>query len=188
MKKVEIVGYKRTDFSKSAPTKLRQEAMVPCVLYGGKENVHFAAPMILFKDVVYTPNACFVTLNIEGTEYEAALQAVQFHPVSEVLMHADFLLLQDDKPLRMEIPVKIVGESPGLLKGGKLALKLRGMKVEALPKYMPEVVEVSIEGLDLGKSVRVNTVKAENFKILNNPSITVATVTIPRALKSAQGK
>ncbi len=188
MRTVEMIGYKREALGTKTAKDLRLEGNVPCVLYGGEENVHFYSPMILFKDVVYTPEVCFVNMDIEGTEYKCVLQAVQFHPVSEVLMHADFLLLQDDKELKIEIPVTFVGTSPGLQKGGKLVTKLRKIKVKSLPQYMPETIEVSIEGLELGKSVKVGSIKPENYTILNNPLITIASIEIPRALRSAQAK
>ncbi|WP_345375188.1 50S ribosomal protein L25/general stress protein Ctc [Algivirga pacifica] len=188
MKTVEVIGFRREDLGKSTSKKLRAEGNAPCVLYGGEEVIHFHAPMYLFKDIVYTPEACFVHLNIEGVEKKAILQDVQFHPVSEVIMHADFLELVDDKPVKMEIPVSFVGKSPGLQMGGKLVAKLRKLKVSALPANMPSSVEVSVEGLDLGKSVKVGSVEAKDFEILYNPSVTIASIAIPRALRSAQSK
>ncbi|PWJ45049.1 50S ribosomal protein L25/general stress protein Ctc [Sediminitomix flava] len=188
MKTVEVVGFKREDLGKSYAKRLRLEGLAPCVLYGGEETIHFAAPMILFRDIVYTPEVCFVELNIEGTIKKAVLQDVQFHPVSDVLLHADFLELKDDKAVKMEVPVKFVGSSPGLMVGGKLVSKLRKIKVKALPANMPENVEVSIEGLELGKSVRIGDIEAKDYEILYNSSVTVASIAIPRALKSAQSK
>ncbi|MEH0157983.1 50S ribosomal protein L25/general stress protein Ctc [Limibacter armeniacum] len=188
MKTVEVVGFKRADLGKTVAKRLRAEGNVPCVVYGKGEPVHFYAPMYLFREVVYTPEACFVKLNIEGEEKIAIIQDTQFHPVSETLMHADFLELQDDKPVKMEIPVSFVGTSPGLQMGGKLVAKLRKLKVRALPANMPQTVEVSVEGLDLGKSVKVAAVEAKDFEILYNPSVTIASIAIPRALRSAQSK
>lgn len=188
MKTVEVVGFKREDLGKSYSKRLRAEGNVPCVLYGGEENIHFHAPMYLFEDVIYTPEACFVLLNVEGVEKKAIVQDVQFHPVSEVLTHVDFLELSEDKPVKMEIPVSFVGNSPGLQMGGKLVTKLRKIKVSALPSNIPSTVEVSIEGLNLGQSVKVGTIKAENYEILYNASVTVGSIEIPRALRSAQTK
>lgn len=187
MKTVELVGYNRAA-TKPETKRLRAEGLVPSVLYGGKENVHFAVPMILFRDLVYTPEVAFVNLDVEGTEYKCILQDVQFHPVSEIILHADFLLLEDDRPVKMEIPVKFGGKSPGLQKGGKLATKLRKIKVKALPQNMPETIEVSLDGLELGQSVKVASLSQESYDILNPKSVTIASVTIPRALRSAQAK
>ena len=120
MKIVEIIGYKRANLGKTESKRLRGESFVPCVVYGGKEQIHFSAPMILFRDVVYTPEARFVELNIEGEIKKAILQDIQFHPVSENIMHADFLGVKEDKPVVMEIPVRLIGNSPGVRNGGKL--------------------------------------------------------------------
>ncbi len=148
--------------------------------------MHFYSPAILFRDLVYSPEVYEVDLNIEGTHYRAILQDVQFHPVNEVLLHVDFLQLHDDKEVRMDIPVKMVGVSPGVLAGGKLVTKLRKLKVKALPANLPDFVEVDITDLELGKSIKVSKIKTGNYEILTNPLAPVATVTIPRALKSAQ--
>lgn len=190
MKVVEIVGYKRTDLGKTATKQLREEALVPAVLYGGEEVMHFAAPIYLFKDVVYTNEPCFVELNIEGTIRKGIMKAVQFHPVSDALTHVDFLELVDAKPVVMEIPVAFEGTSPGVLQGGKLTPKLRKLKVKALPEHMPSFVKVSIDGLELGKSVKVGDVKTDNYEVLYNPSVTIASVVVTRALRQAaqQGK
>ncbi|MBB3699603.1 50S ribosomal protein L25/general stress protein Ctc [Flammeovirga yaeyamensis] len=185
MKTVDIIGYKREDLGKKAAKDLRAEGMAPCVIYGGEEPIHFAVPMYLFKDIIYTPEVCFVNINIEGVEKKAILQDYQLHPISEVLLHVDFLELNDSKEIKMEVPVKFVGSSPGLLTGGKLVAKLRKIKVKALPANMPENVEVSIEGLELGKSVRVGAIEAKDYEILYNDSVTVGSIAIPRALRSA---
>ena len=186
MKSLEIIGFKRANLGKSESKRLREESMVPCVLYGGEEQVHFYAPMILFRDLVYSPEVYEVDLNIEGTHYKAVMQAIQFHPVNEMLLHVDFLEMNDNKEIKMEVPVRYIGVSPGVLAGGKLVSKLRKLKVKALPANLPDFVEVNISDLELGKSVKVNKITPNNYTILTNPASPVATVTIPRALKSAQ--
>lgn len=189
MRTIDLIGYNRENIGKKNSKDLRRAGNVPCVIYGGEEgNVHFHSPMILFRDLVYTPEVAFVNMDIEGKEYKCILQDVQFHPVSEIILHADFLRLFDDVPVVMEIPVSFSGASPGLQKGGKLATKLRKIKVKALPKDMPSTVEVSLEGLELGQSVKVGTVQTDNYEILSGPNVTIASVTIPRALRSAQAK
>ena len=125
MKTIDLIGYKRDVQGKKMVKALRQDAQVPCVLYGGKDTVHFHMPMILFRDLVYTPEVYLVNLNIEGDEYHCILQDIQFHPVSEIILHADFLQLFDDKKVKVEIPVKFSGTSPGIQKGGKLISKLK---------------------------------------------------------------
>jgi large subunit ribosomal protein L25 len=186
MKSLEIIGFKRANLGKSESNRLREESNVPCVLYGGSEQIHFYSPMILFRDLVYSPDVYTVDLNIEGDHYSAIMQDIQFHPVNEMLMHVDFLLLREGKEVKIDIPVKFVGTSPGVQMGGKLVTKLRKLKVKAMPENLPDYVEVDISDLELGKSVKVNKLKAGNFTILSNPQSPIATVMIPRALKSAQ--
>ncbi len=186
MQTLEIIGFKRANLGKQQSKELRNESYVPGVLYGGGEQVHFYAPAILFRDLIYSPVVYEVDLNIEGTHYRTVLQDAQFHPVNEMLLHVDFLLLHEDKEVKLDIPVKMVGVSPGVLLGGKLVTKLRKLRVKALPANLPDQVEVDISDLELGKSIKVGKIKAGNFEILSNPLAPVATVTIPRALKSAQ--
>jgi len=183
MRIVEIIGYHRANLGKSDAKQLRREGNVPCVMYGGKEQKHFHVPMILFRDLVYTPQAAFVDVNVEGEVHRCILQDVQFHPVSEIILHADFLELNDDKTVTMSIPVKLVGNAPGVQEGGKLLTKVRKLKVKALPANMPENIEFDVSKLDLGKSVRVEDAQTGDFTILQNTLTTVASVEIPRALR-----
>ena len=185
MKSVEIIGYKRANLGKANSKALRLDSMVPCVLYGGGEQVHFAVPMILFRDLVYTPNAHLVDLNIEGRKFQASLQEVQFHPVNEMILHADFLALDATKPVKIDIPVKLVGTAVGVTKGGKLSIKLRKLKVVALPQDLPDFINVDITELDLGKTVKVGSIPTAGYKIINTPSVPVVSIEIPRALKQA---
>ncbi|BDD03321.1 50S ribosomal protein L25/general stress protein Ctc [Aureibacter tunicatorum] len=184
MKTLEIIGYKRANLGKTEAKALRNEAKVPCVLYGGGEQVHFSADAYFFRDLIYTPNAYFVTLNIEGQEYKAILQDSQYHPVSDNLLHADFLLLQDGKETKMDIPVELTGNAPGVSVGGKLVLKTRKLRVQATPENMPESIKVDVSHLELGKTVKVESLSPENYEILNNTSTSIASITIPRALRS----
>ena len=180
METIEIIGYKRANLGKKDSKKLREDGNVPCVIYGGDEQIHFHAPMILFRDLVYTPGANFVKLNIEGQEIDAILQDIQFHPVSEIILHADFLQLKDDKKIKMEIPVKIIGDSPGVQQGGKILMRIRKLSLMAYPKNMPSFVEVDISGLELGKSIKVEELLSEDYDILNSPLVSVVSVNIPR--------
>lgn len=183
MKTVEIIGYKRANLGKSEAKRLREEGMVPAVIYGGDKQIHFYAPMILFRDLVYTDQAHFVNLNIEGEEFQGILQDIQFHPVSEIILHADFLQLFEGKHIKMDIPVQTVGLAPGIQQGGKLIKKLRFITVKALPKNMPEVIEVDVSKLGLGKSVKVGELQPDNYEILNSPLVTIAGIEIPRAMR-----
>ncbi|MTI22853.1 50S ribosomal protein L25/general stress protein Ctc [Fulvivirga sp. RKSG066] len=183
MKTIEIIGYKRANLGKSEAKKLRAEGNVPCVLYGGDEQVHFYAPMILFRELVYTDEAHFVHLNIEGQEYEAIMQDLQFHPVSEVILHVDFLQLFKGKLIKMNIPVHFEGTSIGAEKGGTLIKKRRYLKIQSLPKDMPEYVSVDITPLDFGKAIKVGDIEENNFTILDSKISSVAVVEMPRALR-----
>ena len=185
MKTIEIIGYKRANLGKAEAKRLRAEGNVPCVLYGGDAQVHFYAPMILFRDLVYTDEAHFVHLNIEGEEYEAIMQDIQFHPVSEVILHVDFLQLFKGKLIKMDIPVHFEGSSIGAEKGGTLIKKRRYLKIQSLPKDMPEYVSVDITPLDFGKAVKVGDITEDNFTILDSKISSVAVVEMPRALRGA---
>jgi large subunit ribosomal protein L25 len=183
MKTVEIIGFKRANLGKKESKDLRAAGSVPCVIYGGKSQVHFHAPMILFRDLVYTPNAAFVHLNVEGQEFKAILQDIQFHPVNEMIVHADFLELNENSPVKLDIPVKFLGVAPGVQKGGKLVSKMRKLTVKALPSEMPEFIEVDISKLELGKTVKVGELGEAKYNILNSPLVSIASVEVPRALK-----
>ena len=183
MKSLEIIGYKRANLGKKGSKDLRADGYVPCVLYGGKEQVHFYSPMILFKELLYTPNVHQVDLNIEGTQYKCILQDAQFHPVNEVILHVDFLDLSEDKPVKMEVPVRFTGVAPGVQKGGKLISKLRKVQIKAVSANIPDYIDVDISNLDLGKSIKVGDLKSENYTLLNSPNTPIATVEVPRALR-----
>jgi large subunit ribosomal protein L25 len=185
MKNLEIIGFKRANLGKAASKQMRREAVVPCVLYGGKsEQVFFSVPMIMFKNLVYTDKVHQVSLNIEGKIFQAVLQDIQFHPVNEIILHADFLLLDENTPVKMEIPVKIVGASIGVQKGGKLLVKVKRLKVSALPKDMPDSIEVNVSSLDIGKSIKVGDLSSQKYTITNSPLVTIASIVTTRALKT----
>lgn len=183
MKTLEIIGYNRANLGKKEAKALRADGHVPCVLYGGTEQVHFSSPMILFRELVYTQEAHFVNLDIEGKEYKAILQDVQFHPVSEILLHADFLLLTTGKPIKMSVPVHFIGTSPGVIAGGSLVKKRRSLTILALPKNMPEHIDVDLGLLDFGRAIKVSEVTSESFQILDTAQASIAVVEIPRALR-----
>lgn len=186
MKSQEIVAFNRKTMGSQNAAQLRREACVPAVVYGaGKDPKHVYVPMIQFRDIVYTPIVSTIMLNIEGEMRHVILQDIQYHPVSETILHADFLELEDDKPVKMNVPIKVTGSSVGVQKGGKLIQKLRAVKIKALPKDLPDFVEVNISSLDLGKSVKVGELAVEKFEILNSPLVTVVTIEIPRSLRTS---
>jgi large subunit ribosomal protein L25 len=186
MKSIAISGSPRENVGKRDAKELRYKGLVPAVLYGGAEQTHFAVSAADLKGLVYTPDVQFVDLEVAGVKSQAILKDIQFHPLTEQILHIDFLLLNDAKPVVMEVPVKLTGTSPGVKMGGKLVQKLRKLRVRALPKDMPQYVEVSIEPLEVGKSVRVGEVKYENAVITNNVDDTIVSVTTSRALRQAE--
>jgi large subunit ribosomal protein L25 len=185
MKTIEIVGYKRANLGKSESQRLRNEGYVPCVVYGGNEQVHFYAPMILFRELVYTNEAHFVHLNIEGEESQAILQEVQFHPVSEIILHADFLKIAEDRKIKMSIPARLVGKAKGVDKGGALVQKRSALKVYAFPKDMPDHIDVDVTELDFHHAIKVGDIKAAGLEFLDPKQASVAVVEVPRAAKLA---
>ncbi len=185
MKTVEIVGYKRANLGKSESKRLREEGNVPCVLYGGDRQIHFYAPMILFRELVYTNEAHFVHLNIEGEECQAILQEVQFHPVSEIILHADFLRIEENRKIKMSIPVRLVGRAPGVDKGGLLVRKRATLKVYGYPKDMPDHIDVDVSSLDFHHAVKVGDMKVEGLEFLDPKQSAIAAVEVPRAAKMA---
>ncbi|MBL7841651.1 MAG: 50S ribosomal protein L25/general stress protein Ctc [Cyclobacteriaceae bacterium] len=185
MKTIEIVGYKRANLGKSESQRLRNEGYVPCVVYGGNEQVHFYAPMILFRDLVYTNEAHFVHLNVEGEESKAILQEVQFHPVSEIILHADFLKIADDRKIKMSIPVRLVGKAKGVDKGGALVRKRAALKVAGFAKDMPDHIDVDVSDLDFHHAVKVGDMKMNGLEFLDPKQAAIAAVEVPRAAKLA---
>jgi large subunit ribosomal protein L25 len=186
MKSIAISGSPRENVGKRDAKELRYEGKVPAVLYGGKNQIHFSVSASDLKSLVYTPEVSFVALDVAGVKAQAIIQDVHFHPLTDLPLHVDFLELDEKKPVVMQIPVKLTGTSPGVKIGGKLVQKLRKLRVKALPKDMPQNVEVSISKLDVGKSVGVGSLKFDNFSIINNPEDTIVSVTMSRALKQAE--
>ncbi len=186
MKTVEIIGYRRANLGKTDAKKVREVGNVPCVLYGGDEQVHFYSPVILFRDIVYTNEAHFVHLNIEGEESQAILQEVQFHPVSEIILHADFLKISEDRKIKMDIPVRLTGKAPGVEKGGALVRKRATLKISGFPKDMPDHIDVDCSGLDFHHAVKVSDMTIANLEFLDPPQSSIAVVEVPRSAKLAE--
>ena len=186
MKTIAISGSPRENVGKRDAKELRYEGKVPAVLYGGKEQQHLAVVIADLRDVIYTPEVNFVEIDVNGAKTKAIVKDTQFHPLTDVLMHIDFLQLFDEKEIVMEIPVKLVGTSPGVKMGGKLIQKLRKLRVKALPANMPQNVEVSLEKLEVGSLFRVRDLKGESYVITNTPEDTIVSVAMSRALKQAE--
>jgi large subunit ribosomal protein L25 len=188
MKSITIKGSERESVGKKATKAVRDAGMVPCVIYGGEQPVHFTAEEKAFKNLVYTPNAHTVSIELEsGLKVNAILQDIQVHPVSDKILHIDFYQLKDEKEISMEIPVKITGTSPGVLAGGVLRLNQRRLKVKALPKNLPDFVEANISELEMGNKLYVTKLVTNNFKLMHPDNTVVCQVRISRAaMKAAQ--
>jgi large subunit ribosomal protein L25 len=188
MKSITIKGSQRESVGKVATKALRNAGMVPCVIYGGENPVHFSAEERAFKGLVYTPEAHTVVIELEGgKKFDGILQDIQFHPVSDKILHVDFYNLDAAKEITMEVPVKVTGTSPGVLLGGVLRLNQRKLKVRALPANLPDFVEANISELEMGNKLYVTKLGTPNYKILHPDNTVVCQVRISRAaMKAAQ--
>ena len=186
MKSVSITGALRENKGTSDAKKVRREGKVPCVLYGGAEQVHFLADTRDFKQLIYTPEVHQVKVNLNGKEYNTLLKDVQYHPVTDAVIHADFLELADDKAVSTAIPVKVTGNAPGVIAGGKLQQKLRKVKVKALPGQLPDFVHVDISKMQIGDSIKAGALSIDNVEILDSANAVVVAVKTSRAAASAK--
>jgi len=167
MKTIEISVKKRLKTGKTDTRELRKQDNVPCVLYGGKDVLHFYAHKNEFRKLVYTPEALIVHLNIEGEKHEAIMQALQFHPVSDNLNHIDFIEVDESKPVTINIPIVLTGNCIGIKNGGKLREKRRSLKVKGLVKNLPDILEVDMTTVDVGHVVKVEDLKYPNIELLD---------------------
>jgi large subunit ribosomal protein L25 len=173
MKSITINGSQRESVGKVATKALRNAGMVPCVVYGGDKPVHFSAPELSFKNLIYTPDVHTVKIVLDdGTKANAILQDVQFHPVTDRILHMDFYQIYDDKEVMLEIPVRIVGNSRGVRNGGVLRIVTRKLRIKALPENLPDFIEVDISEMKIGAKMYITAVKSDDFTI-QHPDNTV---------------
>lgn len=184
MKKVSMSGSLRGNVGKKDAKAQRAAGNVPCVIYGGKEQVHFAMQEVAFKPILNTPNSYILNINVDGKEHVTILQDIQYHPVSDRILHADFLEINDKNPVIISVPIRITGTSPGVLRGGKLIKKFRKLKVKALLNDLPDHVEVSIAKLDLDQSIRVSDLSIPSVELLDLPSAIIISVAATRNVES----
>ena len=160
---------------------LRNAGKVPCVLYGGEKPMHFSADELAFKNLVYTPNAYTAVIELEGGEsFKAVLQDIQFHPVTDKILHIDFYQLFEDKPVTMNIPVRLEGNSPGVRNGGRLLFRKRKLSIKALPDLLPDEITIDISKLRIGGTIAVETLLNNDFTILHPESTAVVQVKASR--------
>ena len=181
MKSITITGSQRESVGKVATKALRNAGKVPCVLYGGDKPLHFSADEVSFKNLVYTANVYTATIEVDGTKYHAILQDIQFHPVSDKILHVDFYQLFDDKMVAMDIPVRLVGTSPGVVNGGSLSFAKRKLSVRALPADLPDFINADISKLKIGMKVIVSDLADDKFTILHPETTVVVQVRTARS-------
>jgi large subunit ribosomal protein L25 len=181
MKSITINGSQRESVGKVATKALRNAGMVPCVVYGGDKPVHFSAPELSFKNLVYTPDVHTVVIVLEdGSKVTAILQDIQFHAVNDSILHMDFYQIYDDKEVMMEIPVRIVGNSRGVRNGGVLRVVTRKLRVKALPKDLPDFIEADITEMKIGAKMYVTAVQDEKYSILHSDNTVICQIRTSR--------
>ena len=180
MKSITIKGSKRESVGKVATKALRNAGMVPCVIYGGKTPIHFSAEEKAFKNLVYTPNVFTASIDVDGQKVAAILQDIQFHPVSEKILHIDFYQLFDDKEITMNIPVQLEGTSPGVLNGGSLRFTNRKLKVKALPANLPDFVTANISKLKIGHKLFITSLANKDYTFMHPDNTVVVQVRTSR--------
>tara|TARA_R110002072_G_scaffold56937_5_gene146819 strand:- start:24715 stop:25341 length:627 start_codon:yes stop_codon:yes gene_type:complete len=180
MKSITIKGSQRESVGKVATKALRNAGQVPCVIYGGDKPMHFSAAEIAFKNLVYTPNVYTATIELDGKKIAAILQDIQFHPVTDKIIHVDFYQLFDDKEVTMEIPVHLVGKAPGVLNGGSLRFPKRKLRVKALPGDLPDFFNADISKLRIGSKLFVTDIDNKNCTFLHPANTVVAQVRMSR--------
>ncbi|MDD4489860.1 MAG: 50S ribosomal protein L25/general stress protein Ctc [Paludibacter sp.] len=185
MKTFELKGKVREELGKKASKATRAEDSVPCVLYGKGKNVHFTATSSDLRKLIYTPEVFIVDLDVDAKKSKAIMKDIQFHPVTDKVIHIDFLEVNDKKPIVIEIPVKLSGLAEGVKAGGKLTLQMRKLKVKGIYNDFPEAIEIDVTNLGLGKTIQVGGIKLDKLEILNAKNAVVAQVKLTRAARGA---
>jgi large subunit ribosomal protein L25 len=185
MKTIEIKGSFRQDLGKKSSKELRKSGNVPCVIYGKEKNIHFFAHENSFKNLVYTPDAHLVKLSIEDKEYQVVLKDMQFHPVKDNILHADFIEIHDNKPVVINIPIKVSGDSVGVIAGGKLSIKRRTLKVKGFAKDLPEALPIDITNLKIHEGVKVGELSYDKIELLDPKKSMVLTIATSRVAQKS---
>ncbi|NCC99000.1 MAG: 50S ribosomal protein L25/general stress protein Ctc [Bacteroidia bacterium] len=185
MKVFELSGTPRTDLGKKACKTMRKEDLIPCVIYGGKENINFTVTKSAIRKLIYTPEIFEVKLTIGKQTLKAILKDIQYHPVSDNILHIDFLEVDDKKPITFRVPIKTEGLAIGVRAGGKLSLEMRKLKIKALCKDIPSSLTINVENLEIGKSIKAGELSFPNIKIVDNKESLIVCVKSTRAAKDA---
>ena len=188
MKQVSLSGSLRENVGKKDAKKLRKDGKVPCVLYGGKEQIHFTVPELNFGKLIFTPEVFEVKLDINGTEYSAILQDVQYHPVTDKVLHADFLEIAPGKQIIVGLPVKFEGTSPGVIRGGKMIKKMYKIRVKGLIEEMPDFLVIDVSEMEIGGSVKIREIELDKLTLLDPPNSVIVRVKMARAVEEVVGE
>jgi large subunit ribosomal protein L25 len=186
MKTIEIKGSFRNEVGKKSTREIRKTGNVPCIIYGKENNINFSTQESSFKNLVYTHEAHLVNLDIEGKIFNAVLHDMQFHPVTDKILHADFVQVFDNKPVTMDVPVVITGDSVGVKAGGKLSIKKRTLKIKALAADLPDHLEVDVTDLKIHHSVKVGDIAFEKIELLDPKIATIVTVSTSRVVMKTE--
>lgn len=184
MKTVSLSGSPRANVGKKGADALRKSGQIPGVIYGGKEQAHIVLNEIDLSKIVWSPNVFEVLINVEGSHYRTIIQDIQFHPVTDKVVHIDFLELHDNKKIKVKLPIKFTGSPEGVKKGGKLVQNFRKLHVQALPGKLPELIEVNIEHLNIGDGIRVRELNIDGLTFLDNPASYLVAVQVTRNVEA----
>lgn len=182
MKTVSLSGSLRANVGKTDAAALRAKGLVPCVIYGGGEQIHFSADARHFKNIIFTPETNLVDISLDGKNYKTVLQEAQYHRINDKLIHADFLLVSENKPITVKLPVKTVGQAEGVKAGGKLNLKMRKVKVKGLVSKLPEFIELNVEKLTIGKAISAGDINIDGITLLHPKNISLVSVDTTRVV------
>ena len=192
MLEINLSGKKRTETGKKASKEMRKEGFIPCNLYGEKKNENgapealaFAIPFAELRKAVYTPNIYVINLNIDGEAHIAIMKEIQFHPVTDAILHVDFFEITPEKPITVGIPVNLVGLAAGVRLGGRMSLSIRQIKVTAPYKQIPEKLDIDVTNLEIGKSIKVGSLSFDGIDIATPSEVIVCSVKMPRAAQAA---
>ena len=185
MESIALKAFSRKETGKKSSKAIRVQENIPCVLYGGKENINFFAAESDFQHLIFTPHVFIANIDIDGNNHHAIIKELQFHPATDKLLHADFYEISDNKPITADIPVKLIGSSQGVREGGKLSVDKRKLKVKGLSKDIPAEIEINITELGIGKSIRAGEIQAEKFEIVLPKETPIVSVRTTRAAAAA---
>lgn len=184
MKKVSLSGSLRENVGKKDAKRVRREGKIPCVIYGGEKQIHFAVEDLAFDSLIFTPDVYEINLDIDGKKFTAILQEVQYHPVTDKVLHADFLEVLDGKPVIVGIPVHLVGDSIGVIRGGKLIQKMHKLRVKGLINKIPEFVDIDISKVNIGGSVKIREIEMEDLSLLDPLNSVIVRVKAARTVEA----